>query len=105
MKFTSTENSTPTLRFETANWIATDSMLRDREQSHRLHEPEYMHNSIDPITGHDIDNLAARPHLEDGILTVYFASNETRQAYLDTPFNHPFGKLPGISAGDDDRGG
>ena len=105
MKFTPAVISAPALSFASLNWIATDSMPRDQEQSHRLHEPEYMHNSIDPITGHDVDKLANRPHLEDGILTVYFESNETRQAYLDTPFNHPFGKLPGISAEDDDRGG
>jgi len=105
MKFTSIENSAPTLRFETANWIATDSMPRDQEQSHRLHEPEYMQSSIDPITGRDIENRANHPHLDDGILTIYFESNETRQAYLDTPFNHPFGKLSGISSVDDDRGG
>jgi len=105
MKFTSIENSAPTLRFEAANWIATDSMPRDQEQSHRLHEPEYMQSSIDPITGRDIENRANHPYLDDGILTIYFESNETRQAYLDTPFNHPFGKLPGMSSVDDDRGG
>jgi hypothetical protein len=105
MKFTLAAQSNPTLNFAAMNWIAMDSMPRDQEQSHRLHEPEHLHNSIDPITGRDIENLASHPKLEDGNLTVYFESNETRKAYLDTPFDHPYGKLPGKGSEEDDRGG
>lgn len=105
MKFTYVGKSAPTLSLAGLNWHAANRMPRDQEQSHRLHEPEHMHNSIDPITGRDIENLANHPYLDDGILTIYFESNETRQAYLDTPFDHPVGKLPGVSAEDDDRGG
>lgn len=105
MKFAYVGKSVPILSFAALNWHATNSMPRDNEQSHRLHEPERMRNSIDPITGRDIENLADHPYLADGNLTIYFESNETRQAYVDTPFDHPFGKLPGTSAEDDDRGG
>lgn len=105
MKFTPAEGTNRTPDFAALHWIAADSMPRDQEQSHRLHEPEFLHNSIDPITGRDIENLASHPHLEDGNLTIYFESGETRQAYLDTPFDHPFGRLPGPSSEEDDRGG
>jgi len=90
---------------DASNWIAFDSLPRDQEQSHRLHEPEHMNNSIDPITGRDIVDRANHPHIDDGILTIYFESEETRKAYLDTPVDHPFMKLPGKPGADDDRGG
>ncbi len=93
------------LRIDAANWVATDCMPRDQEQSRRLHEPARMVNSIDPITGHDIGNVAGHPHLIDGILTVYFESAKTHQTYLDTPFNHPFARLPGKASVEGDRGG
>jgi hypothetical protein len=48
---------------------------------------------------------ASLPHIDDGILTIYFESEETRKAYLDTPVDHPFMKLPGKPGVDDDRGG
>ena len=95
----------PALSFEAANRVATDCIPRDQEQSRRLHEPTYRVNSIDPITGRDIGNVAGHPHLTDGILTIYFESANTRQAYLDTPFNHPFVRLPGKGSSEDDRGG
>ena len=91
--------------FDASNWIATDPLPRDQEQSHRLHEPEHMNNSIDPITGRDIANLASHPHLDDGILTVYFESEETRTAYQATPVDQPFSKLPEPPGAEDDRGG
>lgn len=105
MEFTPAASTTRTLSFDAPNWIATDSLSRDQQQSHRLHEPEHLHNSIDPITGHDIENLASHPYLEDGNLTIYFESDDTRQAYLDTPFDHPVSQLPGASPEDVERGG
>jgi hypothetical protein len=105
MKPTTAASDTSVLSFDALNWVASDCMPRDQEQSHRLHEPAHMNNSIDPITGRDIENLASHPHIDDGILTVYFESDETRQAYLDTPVDHPFGKLPGKPSEKDDRGG
>lgn len=95
----------PALSFDAANWVAADYMPRDQEQSRRLHEPTDMINSIDPISGQDIGDVAGHPHLADGKLTVYFASEQTHQAYLDTPFNHPYAKLPGKASAEDDRGG
>lgn len=76
--------------FEALNYVATDPLPRDTEQSHRLHEPEQMISSIDPITGRDIDDLSGRPYVVDGNVTMYFESEETRQAYLDEPTDHPF---------------
>lgn len=95
----------PTVNFSPNDWDATDCMPRDQEQSRRLHEPTHMDSSIDPITGNDINNRADHPHLDDGNLTVYFESNATYQAYLATPFNHPYPRLSGKSVSDDDRGG
>jgi hypothetical protein len=95
----------PALNFAPNTWDATDFMPRDQEQSRRLHEPTHMDSSIDPITGHDIENRARHPHLDDGILTVYFETDATHRAYLATPFNHPYPILPGLATADDDRGG
>jgi len=69
-------------------YVGTDAMLRDQEQSHRLHEPELMISTIDPISGQDIDDLAGRPFIVDGNLVMYFESEQTRQAYMDTPKEH-----------------
>jgi hypothetical protein len=83
--------STPvSLSFDAPNWQAGDCLPRDKEQSHRLHEPESMLSSIDPITGLDIEDLSGKPYIVDGNMVMYFASEETRQAYLDTPKDHPF---------------
>ena len=76
--------------FNVANYVANDPLPRDRTQSTRLHEPEQMLTSIDPITGRDIENLEGHPYLVDGNVTMYFESEETRQQYLDTPIDHPF---------------
>lgn len=76
--------------FNVANYVATDALPRDQTQSTRLHEPEQMLTSIDPITGRDIEDLEGHPYLVDGNVTMYFESEETRQQYLDTPIDHPF---------------
>jgi hypothetical protein len=90
---------------DASNWITADPLPRDQEQSHRLHEPLHMNNSIDPITGRDIENRASHPHIDDGNLTIYFESEETRNAYLGTPVDHPFERLLGNPGAEDDRGG
>jgi hypothetical protein len=94
-----------TIRFEYLNWIATDPLPRDQVQSHRLHEPEYRINTIDPMTGNDIDNVTSHPSLEDGNLTMYFETAETRKAYLDMPLDHPNLQLPYPATDNDERGG
>ncbi len=76
--------------FNVANYVGTDPLPRDQTQSTRLHEPEHMLTSIDPITGRDIMDLEGHPYLVDGNVTMYFESEETRQQYLDTPTDHPF---------------
>lgn len=97
--------ATPVIKFEHLNWIAADPLPRDQAQSHRLHEPEYRINTIDPMTGDDIENATSHPSLADGSLTIYFETDATRKAYLDMPFNHPNLHLPYPATADDDRGG
>jgi YHS domain-containing protein len=76
--------------FNMANYVGTDPLPRDLTQSHRLHEPEQIVSSIDPITGRDIEDPSGHPYIVDGNVTMYFESEATRQAYLDTPIDHPF---------------
>ena len=96
---------THAIRFENLNWIATNPLPRDQTQSHRLHEPEYRINTIDPMTGNDIENVTSHPSLEDGELTIYFETNSTRMAYIEMLLDHPNLKLPYPAADSDDRGG
>lgn len=65
-----------------------DFLARDQEPSHRLHEPESMISTIDPISGADIGNVEGKPYLVDGNMKMYFESEETRQAYIDKSKNH-----------------
>jgi len=95
----------PALKFNSLNWAASDPLQRDQTQSHRLHEPEHRINTIDPMTGGDIEDVTSHPSLTDGNLTVYFATEGTRKAYLDMPINHPNLRLLYPAADDDDRGG
>jgi hypothetical protein len=105
MSTLSPARTTPAIRFEFLNWIATDPMPRDQAQSHRLHEPEHRINTIDPMTGDDIENVTSHPSLVDGNLTMYFETVGTRKAYLDMPLDHPNLQLPYPTTDDDDRGG
>jgi hypothetical protein len=95
----------PTLSFESLNWVADEPLPRDQTQSHRLHEPEHLINTIDPMTGRDIEDVTNHPSLVDGNLTVYFETEASRSAYQDMPLNHPNLHLPYQVADDDDRGG
>lgn len=93
------------IKFDDAGWISNGALHRDMEQSHRLHEPASMISNIDPITGHDVIDVTGHPSVVDGILTIYFESEATRKTYLNTPFNHPFSRLPDPPTDEDDRGG
>jgi YHS domain-containing protein len=84
------KRSSATLSFDTLNWIATDCLPRDRAQSRRLHEPEQILSTIDPITGMEIEDTAGHPYIVDGNLVIYFESELTRQEYKDMPIDHPF---------------
>jgi hypothetical protein len=95
----------PAFKMENLNWVATDPLSRDQTQSHRLHEPEHLINTIDPMTGLDIEDVTSHPSLEDGNLTVYFETEANRSAYQDMPLNHPNLHLPYQATDDDDRGG
>ena len=97
--------ATPAIKFEYLNWLATDALPRDQAQSHRLHEPEHLINTIDPMTGHDIEDVTSHPFLVDGNLTVYFETEASRKAYQGMPLNHPNLRLPYEATDDDDRGG
>jgi len=105
MSASSPSLKTPAIKFEYLNWVASDPLPRDQSQSHRLHEPEHLFNTIDPMTGNDIENVTSHPSLEDGNLTIYFETEATRKAYLDMPLNHPNACLPYPATADDDRGG
>ncbi|MBT9612815.1 MAG: hypothetical protein IV108_06060 [Burkholderiales bacterium] len=78
------------LSMESLNWRAADNLPRDRDQSHRLHEPNLMISSIDPMTGVEIDDLSGHPYIVDGNMVIYFETIETRQAFQDMPIDHPF---------------
>jgi hypothetical protein len=78
---------------------------RDQTQSRRLHEPTSITSHTDPITGNDVLGSVGHPFVKDGIMTVYFESEVTRQIYLDTPINHPVSILNNVVKADDDRGG
>jgi hypothetical protein len=95
----------PALRFEDLNWVATAPLPRDREQSQRLHEPDHLTGTIDPITGRDIGDLRGHPSIVDGNLTIYFESEETRAEYEQMPVNHPYEHAIGELPADSDRGG
>ena len=93
----------PDIRFGEAGWISKNPLPRDQKQSLRLHEPTSMISSIDPINGHDVMAGTIHPSVIDGILTIYFESEETRTSYVETPLNHPFIRLSGEPSDEDDR--
>lgn len=82
--------STPAMPLNGINWVASDPLPRDQQQSRRLHEPAWLINTIDPITGDDILDHTGHPSLVDGNLTIYFESEATRKEFIDTPKDHPF---------------
>lgn len=84
---------------------AHQSMARDKTQSTRLHEPTSRMTLTDPITGEDITEAQTHPFLEDGNLTIYFATEASRKSYIEIPLNHPALRLPYPASAEDDRGG
>jgi hypothetical protein len=105
MNITKHAQETRVRGFENLNWVTSEILPRDREQSHRLHEPDHLVNTIDPITSRDIKDLAGHPSIVDGNLTIYFESEATRRAYQETPIDHPCERLPENFPADIDRGG
>jgi hypothetical protein len=76
-------------QFDSVNYVGTDPETRDQTQSQRLHEPVRIMTTIDPITGRDIEEPEDCPHIIDGNVVINFETQATRQAYLDTPLDHP----------------
>ena len=96
---------TPAIRFGELNWVALSALPRDQEQSHRLHEPDHLIGTIDPITGRDIGDVKGHPSIVDGILTIYFESEKTKTGYEHTHLNHPYLHSLGEPSENMDRGG
>ncbi len=52
----------------------------------------HMVSTRDPITGRDVEDLARSPFLvevdEGNELIIYFESEESRSAYMNTPVEH-----------------
>ncbi|MCA1979691.1 MAG: hypothetical protein LDL19_10700 [Thiobacillus sp.] len=85
-----TDSGTAVHNFSFANYVATDPLERDQAQSRRLHEPEQILSSTDPMTGVEIDDVSGHPYLVDGNVTMYFESESTRQEFIAMPVDHPF---------------
>ena len=53
----------------------------------------HMISTTDPITGNDVNDLAGHPYVVEGDhytdITLYFESEETRDAYLAIPVERP----------------
>lgn len=92
-------------RFDDLNWVATEALPRDKEQSHRLHQPDALVNTIDPMTGRDIVNLETHPSIVDGKLTIFFESEESKAAFEKMDLNHPFSHFRNEPSEELDRGG
>lgn len=75
--------------YHASNSPATDALTRDQAPSQRLHEPAQILFDVDPITGTALEDLAGRPYLVDGNVVIYFESEESRQAFLAMPTDHP----------------
>lgn len=105
MLTTAFSHPAPAIQFGSANWVGSDALPRDCTQSRRLHEPEFRVDTTDPMTGDDIKDIEGHPSLVDGNLTVYFATEATRKAYVELPINHPTLRLPFPATDEDDRGG
>ena len=95
----------PRIRFGELNWVASSALPRDREQSHRLHEPDHLIGTIDPMTGQDIIDVTGHPSLVDGNLTIYFETEKTKSEFQQMPLNHPYEHALGNPVDDMDRGG
>ena len=95
----------PPIRLEELNWVSSSALPCDREQSHRLQEPDHLIGTIDPMTGRDIIDVIGHPSLVDGNLTIYFESEKTKAEFEQMPLNHPYEHALGKPAEDMDRGG
>jgi hypothetical protein len=100
-----TSKPTPTKNLKHFDWRPTETLQRDKEQSHLLHEPKFRIMTTDPISGLDVEDYMNHCSLMDGNLTVYFDTEENCKEYKNMPFDHPNQELPYPATDDDDRGG
>lgn len=70
----------------------SDDYILDRDKT-TGDQPDKLISNIDPISGKDIPDINGRPFLVDGNMTMYFESEETKQAYLNMPKEHPHAQL------------
>lgn len=77
------------MNIDSPNWTADEVLARDKDQTHRLHEPDHIISSIDPISGVDLKDLTGRPYIVDGNTTIYFENEANLQAFQEMPTDHP----------------
>ena len=87
------------------DWRATETLQRDQEQSHLLHEPKFRIMTTDPITGNNVKDYKDHCSLLVGNMCIYFETEETCKEFQNMEFNHPSLSLPYPPSHDDDRGG
>lgn len=84
----SAQNQNSKFTDASVNSTSDDFLSRDREQSHLLHEPNSITGRTDPITGNDIMDISGKPSIVEGNVTMYFESEETKQAYINMSKSH-----------------
>lgn len=84
-------NHAEEIKMENSEGLRDDYILdRDKTSGDR---PDKMISNIDPITGKDIPDINGRPFIVDGNMTMYFESEETKQAYLNMPKDQAHAQL------------
>lgn len=76
-------------------------LTHDKEQSPRLHNPIFRKTKIDPMTGENLNRFNNNICLVTADMTICFASEKTRDDYMNLPFNHPNRCLPYAAMNDD----
>jgi hypothetical protein len=94
----------PPIRFEELNRVASSALPRDREQSHRLHEPAHLIGTIDLMTGQNIIDVTGSPSLVDVNLIIHFESEKTKVEFKQMPLNQHYQHAFGEPVDDIDRG-
>ena len=83
-------NESITLTFTRNNFLKSstqESLLRDKTQSCRIHEPLFCIPFFDPITGKNVTEISTKLQPVDGNLTLNFTPAAHRKAYMSKPDN------------------
>ncbi len=67
--------------------LRKDNMVLERDKTSG-DQPDHMITNIDPITGNDIQNVEGHPFIQDGNVTIYFESEETKKAFIEMPLTN-----------------